>query len=226
MDVMQETGPAPLDALDKSALDKPQNRTLQRRQELIDAAERVVMREGPDASMNAIAAEAGVTKPILYRHFSDKGGLYNAIAERHIHDLVVSLQDAMSAPGGRRRNVECCIDAYLFLIESRPQVYRFLMHRSGEHPELAGQVALFQRRVGDEVAHGIASDLGLSEQELPLARAWAHGIVGMVLQAGDWWLDERQLSREDLVQQLADLLWGKFAFAPRASAADSSGGAE
>ena len=33
--------------------------------------------------MNVIAAEAGITKPILYRHFGDKGGLYRALAERH-----------------------------------------------------------------------------------------------------------------------------------------------
>lgn len=44
-----------------------------RRRELLEAADRVVLRDGPQASMNAIAAEAGITKPILYRHFGDKG---------------------------------------------------------------------------------------------------------------------------------------------------------
>lgn len=43
-----------------------------RRRELLEAADRVVLRDGPQASMNAIAAEAGITKPILYRHFGDK----------------------------------------------------------------------------------------------------------------------------------------------------------
>ncbi|BFO19525.1 hypothetical protein SHKM778_59130 [Streptomyces sp. KM77-8] len=43
-----------------------------RRRELLEAADRVVLRDGPGASMNAIAAEAGITKPILYRHFGDK----------------------------------------------------------------------------------------------------------------------------------------------------------
>jgi AcrR family transcriptional regulator len=211
MDVMQETGPAPLEPLGK-----PLGRSTQRRQELLDAAERVVMRDGPDASMNAIAAEAGVTKPILYRHFSDKGGLYHALAERHIGDLVDRLREAMTSRGGRRRRVEACIDGYLSLIESRPQVYRFLMHRASvEDAEVFGHVALVQRRIGDEVAEGIAFDLGLSEAEKPIARAWAHGIVGMVQQAGDWWLEDRPVSREELVGQLADLLWGKYAFAPR-----------
>ena len=59
-----------------------------RRRELLEAADRVVLRDGPGASMNAIAAEAGITKPILYRHFGDKGGLYAALAKRHTDALL------------------------------------------------------------------------------------------------------------------------------------------
>jgi AcrR family transcriptional regulator len=207
MNVMHDTGPDTL---------RPLGRSVQRRLELLDAADRVVMRDGPDASMNAIAAEAGVTKPILYRHFGDKDGLYRALANRHIEDLLDRLRVALTTRGGRRKRVELAIDAYLSVIESHPQVYRFLMHRASvEHPDVFGQVALVQRRIGDELAEGIAFDLGLSEAEKPVAQAWAHGIVGMVQQAGNWWLEERPMSREELVQQLADLLWGKFAFAPR-----------
>jgi AcrR family transcriptional regulator len=207
MNVMQETGPETL---------RPLGRSMQRRLELLDAADRVVMRDGPDASMNAIAAEAGVTKPILYRHFGDKEGLYRALAERHIEDLLDRLRTALTLRGGRRRRVEAAIDAYLSVIESRPQVYRFLMHRAAtEHPSVFGQVTLVQRRIGEELAEGIAFDIGLSELEKPLAQAWAHGIVGMVQQAGDWWLEDRPITRQELVQHLADLVWGKFAQAPR-----------
>lgn len=61
-----------------------------RRRELLEAADRVVLRDGPQASMNAIAAEAGITKPILYRHFGDKSGLYAALAKRHTDALLNS----------------------------------------------------------------------------------------------------------------------------------------
>ncbi|MBI0378905.1 helix-turn-helix transcriptional regulator, partial [Streptomyces albiflaviniger] len=67
----------------------------QRRKELLEAADRVVLRDGPEASMNAIAAEAGITKPILYRHFGDKGGLYRALAKRHTDALLASLRAAL-----------------------------------------------------------------------------------------------------------------------------------
>src|SRR5690242_9730536 len=51
-----------------------------RRRALLEAADRIILREGPEASMAAIASEAGISKPILYRHFGDKSGLYQALA--------------------------------------------------------------------------------------------------------------------------------------------------
>ncbi len=99
-----------------------------RRRELLEAADRVVLRDGPQASMNAIAAEAGITKPILYRHFGDKGGLYAALAKRHTDALLSSLRAALDAPAERRERVEATLDTYLAAIEALPQVYRFLMH--------------------------------------------------------------------------------------------------
>ncbi|MBR7674846.1 helix-turn-helix transcriptional regulator, partial [Streptomyces daliensis] len=72
-----------------------------RRRELLEAADRVVLRDGPGASMNAIAAEAGITKPILYRHFGDKGGLYRALAVRHTDALLDALRAALDAPRER-----------------------------------------------------------------------------------------------------------------------------
>ncbi len=188
-------------------------RSEQRRQELLDAAERVVMRDGPDASMNAIAAEAGVTKPILYRHFGDKQGLYQVLAERHIQTLLAQARAALSGPGDWRARTEAAIDVYLALIEDSPQLYRFLMHRAAvDSPEIASQVAVFLRRLGDELGEGISREAGAGcpdgAPNLPMFAAWGHGIVGMIHAAGDWWLDRRLVPRADLVRQLTDLLWG------------------
>src|SRR5690242_8097971 len=102
--------------------------TTDRRSELLDAADRVVRRDGPRASMNTIAAEAGITKPILYRHFGDKNGLYRALAERHTAGLLEAVRAALALPLERRDRVEAVIDTYLSAIEARPQVYRFLVH--------------------------------------------------------------------------------------------------
>ncbi|MFC7307960.1 TetR family transcriptional regulator [Streptomyces monticola] len=190
-----------------------------RRRELLEAADRVVLRDGPGASMNAIAAEAGITKPILYRHFGDKGGLYAALAKRHTDALLASLRAALDAPAERRERVEATLDTYLAAIEAAPQVYRFLMHpaETASQGEQGFDVGLHSapllRRLGEELAEVIAERVDLGPGGEQLARVWGHGIVGMMHAAGDWWLGERPCSRAQLVGSLADLLWGRLAAA-------------
>ncbi|WP_078894485.1 TetR family transcriptional regulator [Streptomyces sp. CT34] len=197
--------------------DRQQTATERRRRELLEAAERIVLRDGPGASMNAIAAEAGITKPILYRHFGDKGGLYRALAVRHTDALLDNLRTALDAPVLRRDRVEATLDAYLVAIETRPQVYRFLMHPADEDiPSETGfdvgrHSAPLLRRLGEELATVISERLDLGPDGAERARVWGHGIVGMMHAAGDWWLRERPCSREQLVRHLADLLWGQLA---------------
>ena len=178
-----------------------------RREALLDAADRIVRRDGPAASMATIAAEAGITKPILYRHFGDKGGLYAALADRYTGRLLGALQDALEAGRSRRDRVERTVDAYLSAIESEPQVYRFLVH-SDEAAPAQSQVRSFTRRLSALLAAGIAAELGVPPVR---ASAWAHGVVGMVQSAGDWWLDTRDCTREELVAELTALLFGAYA---------------
>ncbi|MEU7316610.1 TetR family transcriptional regulator [Streptomyces sp. NPDC007083] len=213
-------GTTPTDRADRSDRAPRTEHTGQRRRELLEAAERVVLRDGPGASMNAIAAEAGITKPILYRHFGDKGGLYRALASRHTEALLTSLRAALDAPRERRERVEATLDTYLAAIEAHPQVYRFLMHPAegsssgGERGFDVGQhSAPLLRQLGEELGEVIAERLDLGPESEELARVWGHGIVGMMHAAGDWWLREKPCDRALLVRHLADLLWGRLAAA-------------
>jgi AcrR family transcriptional regulator len=198
-----------------------QTATERRRRELLEAADRVVLRDGPEASMNAIAAEAGITKPILYRHFGDKGGLYRALAERHTDALLATLRTALDLPNDRRGRVEATLHAYLHAIESNPQVYRFLTHPSESASDTdqdavkgfdtSRHSAPLLRRMGEELAVVIAERLEPGPEARLRARVWGHGIVGMTHAAGDWWLSEQPSSRDELVSHLTDLLWGVLA---------------
>jgi AcrR family transcriptional regulator len=183
-----------------------------RREALLDAADAVVQREGADASMATIAAEAGITKPVLYRHFGDKGGLYAALAQRHTDRLLTDLTRALESGGTRVERVTRTVDAYLRAIEAEPQVYRFLV-RSAEvaaAESAQGQVRSFLAGIAGLLAHGLALETGGGPVR---SQAWAHGIVGMVQGAGDWWLEERPCPRAELVDELVALLLGAYASA-------------
>lgn len=188
----------------------------ERRQRLLDAADRVIRREGPGASMNAIAAEAGITKPILYRHFTDKQGLYRALAERHTAGLLALVRAALARPLERRDLVEAVLDTYLAAIEAGPQVYRFLTHPEATDGLGPGSpLAPALQKIADEIAGAVRHQVDLGAEAPLLAEAWGRGITGMVLAAGDWWLEQRPCSREEMVRALADLLWGRLAAAGR-----------
>jgi AcrR family transcriptional regulator len=182
-----------------------------RRAELLEAADRVVQRVGPAASMNVIAAEAGITKPILYRHFGDKSGLYRALAARHVEQLLARLRAALLTRGGLEVRTRATIDAYLAAIEERPQVYRFLVQRAAvEDPDVRGEVEGFVRRFGDELAVGLQHEPALGDVSAERAKVWAHGISGMVQAAGDWWLDQTDVPRATVVDELSALLGSGF----------------
>src|SRR3954469_11564645 len=178
-----------------------------KREQLLDAADRVVQREGSAATMNLIAAEAGITKPILYRHFGDKVGLYRALADRHIDQLLDRLRAALATRGGLQVRTRATVDAYLAAVEEQPQVYRFLVERAAvEEPDVRGQVAGFVRRFGDELALGIRSEPELGDVDPDRAVIWAHAIAGMVQATGDWWLGHPEVPRQAVVDQLVSLL--------------------
>jgi AcrR family transcriptional regulator len=183
-----------------------------RREALLDAADRIVQRDGPAVSMASIAAEAGITKPILYRHFGDKNGLYGALAERHTDRLLATLRDALATEGTPRQRVERTVDAYLRAIEAEPQVYRFLV-QGADRPGAGaahGQVQSFLKGLSALLAVGIAAELGLPKRSLR-AELWARAIVGMVQRAGDWWLEDSSARRARVVAELTDLIWGAYA---------------
>jgi len=185
-----------------------------RREQLLNAADRVIQREGPGASMNAIAAEAGITKPILYRHFGDRNGLIRALTERHTGGLLAAVRAALNEPLERRDRVEHVLDTYLAAIEARPQVYRLLTHPEPGDPTGAGNaLAPALKQIAEEITKAVQVQVDLGAESPLLSEAWGRSITGMVLAAGDWWLEQRPCPRARMVQALADLLWGRLAAA-------------
>lgn len=179
-----------------------------RRESLLAAADLVVQRDGASASMASIAAEAGITKPILYRHFGDKSGLYAALAGQHTDRLLDALVEALTGGGVPRVRVLRTIDAYLAVIGAEPQVYRFLV-QSEEAAHVHGQVRGFVRRLQELLAVGITHELRLAADDLR-APVWAAAIVGLVQAAGERWLEEQDTDRSVLSELLTELIWGAY----------------
>lgn len=181
----------------------------ERRDELLDAAVVAIRRDGAGVSMEDIANEAGITKPILYANFGDKAGLADALAKRFTRDLVARFGEVWATSTDTRERVRLGIEAWVGFIESDPQIYRFLSEGSFG----AGR-RLEDRRLVSDVGVVVARALGewLRQQgaDSGPAEPWAYGVLGMVHVTTEWWLDRRTLSRKDLVDYLTALLWSGF----------------
>jgi len=180
-----------------------------RRTELLDAAVRAIRRDGPGVSMDVIAAEAGVTKPIVYRHFGDRAGLASALAEQFGAGLIAELDDALTRDLPPDQLLRTTIDAYVGFVERDPQLYSFLVGRLGASAsnELTNGII---SQVGSRVALVLGEQLRALGLDSGPAEVWAYGIVGMVHLAGDWWLERQTMTRTRLVDDLTTLLWTCF----------------
>jgi AcrR family transcriptional regulator len=66
---------------------KPRADALRNREKVLEAAKTVFSAGGPDASLEAVAREAGVGIGTLYRHFPTREALYEAVYRREVEQL-------------------------------------------------------------------------------------------------------------------------------------------
>jgi AcrR family transcriptional regulator len=179
-----------------------------RRAEFVEATIRAVAEHGPDVGMDEIAAEAGVSKPVLYRHFADKSDLYVAVGQRATEMLMDRLGPAIAQDGPIRERIRRIVDAYLCVIEENPNLYRFVVRGSfTDRPVEQDVVTEDKALIAAALARILGDYLRAFEMDSGGAEPWAHALVGMVQNAGDWWLDRQSMTRQSLSEYLATIIW-------------------
>lgn len=164
---------------------------------------------GPEASVADIAAVAGVSKPVLYRYFEDKAELHAAVGTWGAHLVLARLAPALEAPLPIEQRVRAGVDAYLSTIDEHPNVFLLLVRNraEGQHDPLAdGKAAIASAlaRVMGDTLRAIGVDAAGAEP-------WAHGLVGLGLSTGEWWLTRRTMSRSAVSDYLTAFIWHAFA---------------
>jgi len=103
----------------------------QRREQLIDAALEVILERGyGGVSIEAIAREAGITRPVVYDHFPNLNRLLHAVIEREERIAVEQLAEVVPEDPGDQKPGELLaagIRHFLEAVTSRPATWRIIL---------------------------------------------------------------------------------------------------
>lgn len=113
---------------------KPRADSIRNRERLLDAAARVFSAGGPQASLEAVAREAGVGIGTLYRHFPTREALFEAVY-RHEVDLLADLAEKLAEDSPPVEALKTWLQANVRLVAAKRgmiEVLQLAAHGSSE----------------------------------------------------------------------------------------------
>jgi AcrR family transcriptional regulator len=178
-----------------------------RKEQLLDIAEELFVTKGLAAtSIEDIAGAAGVTRPIIYKHFGTKEGVYLEC----VHRARATFEETLLATAGTtddpQEQLTRGATALFTLLEREPLRWKLLFASSTLLPrEYASQLEQLRFTTIDRIGE-------LLRQVLPTASpervaACAHAISGIGERLGHWWLANPQMTRQELTEHFRAVTW-------------------
>jgi len=185
---------------------QPQTRLTarERRSQLLEVAGRLFAESGfHGLSMGRLAEAAGVSKPVVYQHFSSKRMLYLTLVEDATTELDVRVKQALMGTSDNRARIEGAISAYFDFVED-PRFRLLFATAERNDPEVREIVDSTLAGVAAAVGRLIAADAGLSQ---PSANFLASSVSGLAVQGARWWLQHDELDKDEAARLLSRLVW-------------------
>jgi AcrR family transcriptional regulator len=182
-----------------------------RRAAILDAASAVFSARGyHSASIDDIAGEAGVSKALIYEHFSSKQELHQKLVEAHAAELYQRLASAVPSAEGSAARLAAGLDAFFGFVEERRDAWRMLFREAAD-PETVALLDRMLAQVTAVVAELIAAEPGAQSLPEEERRRGIHQIAQMLVGAAqsvaNWWADHSEVPREQLVDTAMDFAW-------------------
>ena len=183
-----------------------------RREQLLDAALAVINREGHRAvSMDAIAREAGVTRPVVYGAYDGLGPLLSALLDREQVKAFARLLTALPEQPDPADPVGFVSDAIRRLVEmvrEDPATWRTILMTPEGMPEQVRERVDADRHRAVDVFAGLAAELLPARTGATLdAEVLGHALLGVAEHFGRLLLsDPDRLDTERLVAAARSVL--------------------
>lgn len=174
---------------------RPRLRRAERREQILAAATRAFGRSGYAATgLDDVAAEAGISRVILYRHFDSKADLYRAVLDHARLRLAQAV--------GERGYTPATLDPLLDAAAADPDGFRLLFQHAAREPEFRAEVD--RLRAGSvEIARRYLAEVIPD----PAWAAWATSLAPTVaVEAVIAWLDAGQPDRSRAAERILEVL--------------------
>jgi AcrR family transcriptional regulator len=151
----------------------------ERRRALLEAAARAFARGGYAATnLDDVAAEAGVSRVLIYRHFGSKAELYQAV----LADIGDQLRQATGHPN---HLTQTSLQALVDVAQANPDGFRLFFRQAGQEPEFrqhADELRAAMRTTAEPYLREIMTD--------PARLQWASDLIPVIaIEAVIAWLD-------------------------------------
>lgn len=162
-----------------------------RRRRIIDAAVEVIEagQPGVDIHVQQIAARAGLSRTVIYRHFDDRRDLDRAVQRRIIAMLWETLEPSLRLDGTVPQIVDRVVGTYIGWAVEHPALHRMADHDQTPGGPLEQALEEIAGQIGQFVSLAIGALGGeLTEDEAAALDPLVYGIVGSVFGAVRRWL--------------------------------------
>lgn len=175
------------------------------RERMLDAAEIAIRREGAGVSIDAIAREAGVTKPIVYAQVGKRTDLSDALAQRLADRLLEVATAAIKKRRTPRTRLVAIIVSNLETLAAHRELFLFVT--SGASQDMSQRTLYLASQSAKPLAEQTAAARSAQGLDPSVAVTWSYAIVGMLNMVSLWWLNESAEPAEVVAEHLAELLW-------------------
>jgi AcrR family transcriptional regulator len=178
----------------------------ERREQLLDIGRRLFAERGLDGtSIEEIAAQADVSKPVVYEHFGGKEGLYAVVVDREV-ERFIAMATRLLEGDDTMEKFEAAAVGLLRYIQDNSDGFRILV-RDSNPSSGSGTFASLISDIASQVEYKLDDMLKERGYDPKLAPMYAQMLVGMVAFTGQWWLDARRPELEEVAAHIVNLAW-------------------
>lgn len=173
----------------------------ERRQQLLErGAELFTSHPYDKLSMSRIAAEAGISKGLLYHYFPSKRAFFEATLSAWAEQLQERTEPDPDLPPVEQ--LQSSLDGFLSMVEENAVAYRNLM-QSATVPEIRDLIEEVRRRTAERILEGLYAD-GAPPKARVAVSGWLWFMDGACLD----WIEHRDVERAELRDLLLGVLMG------------------